>query len=239
MHVTQRIASARAGLIVCAALAVVLRWPAYGMPWDRDASVYAVIGRGLGWGELPYRDVFDHKQPLIYPVYGLIDARRRLAAARLGAGQRCSPRVLVYAIVRRPLAPLLVVVLGASRFVHGFDLNTEHLLLVTGTLPIVVALLRPRWALLAGVLFAFALLTKAVAILLLPALLIALPRRFWWQLALGVAVPLVAARARLPRGAAPSTISGTGTSTYNREYASVLSLGDRLSALKGQSRTCC
>ena len=74
VHVTQRIASARAGLIVCAVLAVVLRWPAYGMPWDRDASVYAVIGRGLGWGDLPYRDLFDHKQPLIYPVYGVIDA---------------------------------------------------------------------------------------------------------------------------------------------------------------------
>src|SRR6478735_1289571 len=186
VHVTQRIASARVSLIVCAVLAVVLRWPAYGMPLDRDASVYTVIGRGLGWGDLPYRDLFDHKQPLIYPVYGLIDAFN-VSPRLVSAVVSLIAAALVYAIVRRPLAPLLVVVLGASRFVHGFDLNTEHLLLVTGTLPIAVALLRPRWALLAGLLFALALLTKAVAILLLPALLIALPRRFWWQLALGTA----------------------------------------------------
>src|SRR3954452_16592476 len=140
VHVTQRIASARAGLIVCAALAVVLRWPAYGMPWDRDASVYAVTGRGLALGDLPYRDLFDHKQPLIYPVYGVIDAlgiSPRLVSALVSL----LAAALVFLIVRRPLAPLLVVVLGASRFVHGFDLNTEHLLLVTGTLPIAVALL--------------------------------------------------------------------------------------------------
>ena len=52
--------------------------------------------------------------------------------------------------MRAAAAPLLVVVLGASRFVQGFDLNTEHLLLLTGTLPIAVALLRAaparRWS---------------------------------------------------------------------------------------------
>ena len=105
---------------------------------------------------------------------------------------------------------------------------------MTGTLPIVVALLRPRWALLAGLLFAFALLTKAVAILLLPALLIALPRRFWWQLALGAAVPLVLlalvylAAQRLRRSLALER------DLQPRVRVGRLSLGDRLSALKGQ-----
>ena len=232
MHVTQRIASARAGLIVCAVLAVVLRWPAYGMPLDRDASVYTVIGRGLGSGELPYRDVFDHKQPLIYPVYGMIDAvgvSPRLVSAVVSL----LAAVLVYAIVRRPLAPLLVVVLGASRFVHGFDLNTEHLLLVTGTLPIVVALLRPRWALLAGLLFAFALMSKAVAVLLAPALLIAIPRRLWWQLALGTVIPL-ALLGLIYLAASSFDDLWHWNVTYNREYASVVSLGDRFSRLKDQ-----
>ena len=146
----------------------------------------------------------------IYPVYGLIDAigvSPRLVSALVSV----LAAVLVYAIVRRPLAPLLVVVLGASRYVEGFDLNTEHLLLVTGTLPIVVALLRRPLRRCSGLLFAFAMLGKAVGVLLAPALLIAIPAATGgssrsappWPLALLALVDL--------RGERRSTTSCTGT----------------------------
>lgn len=226
---SERIASARGPLIVSAVVAVLFRWPAYGMPWDRDASVYAVIGRFQG---LPYRDFYDHKQPLVYPVYGLIDVLHvspRLVSALVSV----AAAALVFALLRNALAAVLIAVIGASRFVHGFDLNTEHLLLVTGTAPIVLALLQPRRVVLVGVLCGLAILTKAVAVLLLPAVLIALGWRAWPRLAAGVAVPLVLlAVVYLAAGAFDDL--WMWNVTYNREYASVIGFGDRISRLKGQ-----
>ena len=57
---------------LCLACAVLLRLPALGMPLERDEGVYAAIGRALP-GSLPYRDLVDHKQPVVYPVYWLLD----------------------------------------------------------------------------------------------------------------------------------------------------------------------
>ena len=138
---------------LCLSGALVLRVPAYGLPLDRDAAVYQVIGRALRGGELPYVDLIDHKQPLVYPVYALIDlvAPGSVAAPRVvSALVSAVAAVLVFWLLRGgargATAAALVVVIGASRYVQGFDLNTEHLLLVTGTLPIVLARPRPRAA---------------------------------------------------------------------------------------------
>ena len=49
---------------LCFSGALALRVPAYGLPLDRDAAVYQVIGRALRGGDLPYVDLIDHKQPL-------------------------------------------------------------------------------------------------------------------------------------------------------------------------------
>ena len=138
----------------------------------------------------------DHKQPLVYPVYWLLDviAPRSdtivhvasavaggLAAWLLFLGLR--PRI---GRPRAAIAAALALVLGASRYVQGFGLNTEHLLAVTGTLLVVVALGRERapgvWApVLVGLLCGVAILTKAVGLLLVPAALVPLllgrPRR--------------------------------------------------------------
>lgn len=115
--------------------AVGLRAPALGLPLDRDAAVYAVIGGSLRDGALPYRDLIDHKQPLVYPVYGLLDliAQRsglvvHLASA-LVAG--CTAWALWLALrprigrARAALVAAVALVLGASRYTQGFDLNTE------------------------------------------------------------------------------------------------------------------
>jgi len=223
---------------LCLSGALALRAPAYGLPLDRDAAVYQVIGRALRGGEMPYVDLIDHKQPLVYPVYALIDlmapgsaAAPRVVSALLSA----VAAVLVFWLLREgargATAAALVVVVGASRYVQGFDLNTEHLLLVTGTLPIVLAVKAPRAAFVIGMLCGLAILAKAVAILLLPAALIPLARSHWPRFAAGVAVPLLVV--------ALLYIGHLGdlwewNVAYNADYASVLSLGDRLERLRGQ-----
>jgi hypothetical protein len=228
VHETERIARGPL-LIVCAALALILRWPAYGLPWDRDASVYAVIGRFQG---LPYRHFYDHKQPLIYPVYGLIDAVG-LSPRLVSALVSFLAAWLVFVLTRRAWAAVLVVIVGASRFVHGFDLNTEHLVLLVSTGAVVLAVLQPRRVVLVGVLCGVAILTKAVAVLVVPAALLALGWRAWPRFVAAVAAPLVlVALSYLVAGAFGDLWHWNWT--YNREYASVVDLGDRITRLNDQ-----
>ena len=40
-------------------------------PFDRDEGAYATVAMGLFEGQLPYRDLFDHKPPAIYGWYAL------------------------------------------------------------------------------------------------------------------------------------------------------------------------
>jgi 4-amino-4-deoxy-L-arabinose transferase-like glycosyltransferase len=136
--------------LACLVAAVVLRLPAIDQPLDRDSALYAAIGQRLGFDNLPYRDLFDHKQPLIHWAYGALDllAPGSLAGIRLAAAV---PSALVAAGMfvflagvagarRAAVAAGLVVLLSASTTVQGTDLNTEHLL----TLPAAAAVL---WAL--------------------------------------------------------------------------------------------
>lgn len=39
-------------------------------PWD-DASIYYSIGKGIAHGYVPYRDMFDHKGPVVFFLYAL------------------------------------------------------------------------------------------------------------------------------------------------------------------------
>ncbi|MEO8689642.1 MAG: glycosyltransferase family 39 protein [Solirubrobacteraceae bacterium] len=143
----RRLAVAAGGCLVAA---VGLRVPALAMPLDRDTALYAAIGQRIGFDRLPYRDFFDHKQPLIHWVYALLDllAPGSLAGIRLAAAV---PSALVAAGLfvflervagaRRAVAAAgLVVLLSASTTLQGTDLNTEHLL----TLPAAATAL---WAL--------------------------------------------------------------------------------------------
>ena len=169
--------------------AVALRLPALDQPLDRDQALYASIGQRLSVTTLPYRDLFDHKQPLIHYVFAGLNliAPGSLLAIRLAAGV---PSALIGALLLVFLAPLtgmrraalaagLVVVLSASTQIHGTDLNTEHLL----TLPAAAAVL---WALalgrpgvrggpfVIGVVAGVAVLAKAIALLIVLAALIPL-----------------------------------------------------------------
>lgn len=179
---------APAELVVVGILCLLARLDRLLEPLDLDLSVYSTIGSHLGPGSLPYRDLFDHKQPLVYPIFWAIDvvaprdpAGVRVAAVVVGtlaAGlmlglRRCIGRVRAFGA-----AALLAVVAG-SRAVEGGDLNTEHLLLLTAATAMVVplALWRSTWVWLpvaCGMLMGVAVLTKAVGMFLVPAALMLL-----------------------------------------------------------------
>ena len=85
--------------------AVALRLPALDQPLDRDQALYASIGQRLSVTTLPYRDLFDHKQPLIHYVFAGLNliAPGSLLAIRLAAGV---PSALIGAPLLVFLAPL-------------------------------------------------------------------------------------------------------------------------------------
>ncbi len=176
------------GAAACAALAFVLRVPYMRQPLDRDSALYAAIGDRMGLTTLPYRDLFDHKQPLTHYVYWAIETVApakvlpiRLAAAAVAAALGV---LLVTALARRIGAPraiaagVLATAVLASPALEGGDLNPEHLLALTGAAAVLVPLALERsprrWLPFAvGVLGGVAALSKAVGAL--PALAALIP----------------------------------------------------------------
>jgi hypothetical protein len=60
----------QAAVLATFLLGVVLRLPTFGRPMlSDDEAIYATTADALGRGDLLYRDVVDHKPPLIYHVY--------------------------------------------------------------------------------------------------------------------------------------------------------------------------
>jgi hypothetical protein len=57
--------------LALALLPVILFLPFVNEPLDPDAGVYATVARWMMQGRIPYRDLFDHKQPLLYGWYAL------------------------------------------------------------------------------------------------------------------------------------------------------------------------
>lgn len=170
------------------------RIPQLGVPLMIDLPVYALIGARMGHGALPYEDLFDNKQPLIYGIFWMIDlvAPRsafaiRLAAALVAGLTSLAMFFLLRSIIGRGralLASVLTGILGASFVVEGLELNTEHLLAFTGTVAVLFSLTYGRRgalsvAFIAGVLGGFAILTKAVAALILPVALLPLVWHAW------------------------------------------------------------
>src|SRR3972149_531182 len=53
-----------------AAIPILTTVSPYTFPFpDRDQGVYAYVGGRLLHGQIPYRDMWDHKGPLIYFIY--------------------------------------------------------------------------------------------------------------------------------------------------------------------------
>ncbi len=235
------------------AIAAFLRLPAFDMPLDRDLAAYATIGRRTDlFGFLPYRDVFDHKQPLVYVVFWVLNlvAPQKVGAIRLAAALPSGLTAALLLCVLRPriglaravAAGLLVLVLSASTLVEGTDLNTEHLLVLTAALPVLAALwwerARSDWVPLGiGLLVGLAVLTKAVGIFVAPAALLPLVvddtrsrLRAVLLVGIGTAIPLIAlALGYLAVGGLSEMWHAN--ITYNRLYAAT---GHRLALPTGR-----
>src|SRR5215831_11671868 len=60
----------RAALLAVLALGLALRAPTFARPLlSDDEAIYATTADALGRGDLLYRDVVDHKPPLVYHLY--------------------------------------------------------------------------------------------------------------------------------------------------------------------------
>ena len=56
-------------LLLILALQIFLRIPFLGEPLERDEGAYAYIAQRMAVGQVPYRDIYDHKPPAIYFIY--------------------------------------------------------------------------------------------------------------------------------------------------------------------------
>lgn len=125
-------------LILIVFIAILLRIPSLSMPLDRDEGTYAYIGWAwLEKGVVPYRDVFDHKPPLTYLVYGILSTigGNNLITIRFGALLYFLATIAIfYYFVRRrwdewtaAVLSLVLLWLISSPDVEGWGFNTEAL----------------------------------------------------------------------------------------------------------------
>jgi hypothetical protein len=170
-----------------AALYLWVRLPLLGVPLDRDEGAFALIGRGLLQGELPYRDLFDHKPPGVFAIYAfavglfpdtangihlflmLWNLATLLVVASLAAS--------LYGRAAGIAAAWLFALVSAAPSVQGFTAGTEMLLLLPMVASIRLAVGEavgtPR-LLLSGLLGAFACWIKqpaALPLLVVPLML--------------------------------------------------------------------
>lgn len=157
-----------AGLVVWLSIAGLLA------PYDPDEAVYKIVATGIVDGRWPYRDLFDHKPPVIYVWYlptafgASIRFERVLAALMMGVSvvllSRIAGRLLVRA--EAEAATLAYALLLASP-VMAIGANTEAFMIA----PLLGAVLVPS-PLAAGVLLGVATMTKPVALAYLPLLVV-------------------------------------------------------------------
>jgi hypothetical protein len=92
-----------AWLCVVLGLGIALRAPALFRPlWSDDEAIYAVTADALQRGALLYRDVVDHKPPLVYQLY-------RAGFAALGPYDMRGPHLLVIGAVALTAALLFAI----------------------------------------------------------------------------------------------------------------------------------
>ena len=240
-------------LILLCLLPVLLYLPSLNAPFERDESVYATIARGLLEGDVPYRDLFDNKPPLVFGWYALsfVVFGENDVAPRLVAALLLSLTTLALFAEARLLFSRRVAYIAAGAFALSTGLpfvalhaNTEAYML----LPLVASLLaftlgmksgRLGWFLAAGALAALSVMTKQVAVWNLAALaLIAVAWR--WRSsepAAGRAAPFVFLAAGsagvMALVATPFFAAGAlgdmayANVSYNGLYIAALTFGDR------------
>ena len=140
-------------LFVAITVAVLMRLPGLWLPLERDEGAYGAIAAMWLKGALPYRDVFDHKPPLIYLLYmpALIGGVQDAFPVRLWASLLFILQLPMALVIARRvwdpasagLATVIYAVAGSAFGLQGLMLNTEQALM----LPALVAL----WALISAI----------------------------------------------------------------------------------------
>ncbi len=164
-------------LIAICLLPIVLYLPSMGSPFERDEGVYATVAQGLLKGQMPYRDLFDNKPPLVYAWYAFsfLLFGKHVVAPRIVASVLLSLTTLSLFSQTRMVFPRGVAYVAAGLFGLSTGLpfvalhaNTEAYML----LPLMTSLVAftvgvrkggERWFLLSGALCGTAMMTKQVA----------------------------------------------------------------------------
>ncbi len=146
------------GLIILVVL--ILFSPANTPIIPRDEGVFVYIGQGVLEGKIPYRDLWDHKGPLIYYIdaLGLWLGRHSLwgiwlvEAALLGASLIALYRLLRTILSREAALSGLLLWVGGFAIVMGGNIVEEYAIPLT-VLSLLLAIRSVRWiGLLLGVL---------------------------------------------------------------------------------------
>jgi hypothetical protein len=167
--------------VAAAALALALWAPSIREDnFNRDEGAYAVVARLWAAGKLPYRDVFDHKPPVIHVMYRVVFATLgespaavrvvfALLSALTGVGAAFVLRAARPATARPflVLAALATVYYQASAATAGCSANTDTPMLLFVTLAAYAALRhrsggRRHWLAVLGLTGGLALLSKPV-----------------------------------------------------------------------------
>lgn len=241
-------------LIAICLLPVLLYLPSLGSPFERDEGVYATIAQGLLKGQMPYRDLFDNKPPLVYAWYALsfVLFGEHVVAPRILASVLLSLTTLSLFSQARMVFPKTVAYLAAGLFGLSTGLpfvalhaNTEAYMLlplVTSLVAFTVGVRRGgiRWFLLSGALCGAAMMTKQVALWNLVAL-VGVAAALRWKTD-GFSLRTFRSSACLIAGAAasvglvavPFALTGSldelfyANVSYNWLYLGVLSYSERL-----------
>ncbi len=233
-----------------AIVALAVRLPNLRDGFDNDVAIYLTGGFAWARGDLPYRDLFDHKGPFNAELFAALDwllpaspvaLRLAMFAVFVASLAQLASLVARHSPAAAWSASVIYAIAASSPLVHGHDLNTEH-----WALPLIIAAAdladrarltaarvdRERVALMlaagAGVAIALAAGLKSIYLLAaapVPALLVVSRPRLVAAMAGG---SLVAAAAILLPFAISGTLRELGDAIlgYSREFA-----GERLGAV--------
>ena len=201
---------------------------AWMQPLSPDEAVYKIVATGALHGQWPYRDLFDHKPPLAYAWYLPAALGAGMMTERVLAALCCAGSVPVFAVVARRWLrgrqPAFATVAFAALLANpglAVRANLESFLL----LPLVGAF-AVTTPLLAGVLLGIAVMTKPMALLFAPVLLLVWKRQAWKAAAGAAAIGGAASLPFVPIW----HDYWTANVTFNLEYGS-MPLAERLRTL--------
>ncbi len=130
---------AYAGLVLAVGLAIGIRFPLLGAPFERDEGEYAYAAQLILDGIGPYEMAYNMKFPGVYAAYAAIMAvlGESVQSVRLGLlGLNIFSTLLIFGLGRRLISPsggavaaLFFAVLSPAQALQGLYANAEHFVL--------------------------------------------------------------------------------------------------------------